>query len=142
MTRRRVTRNAASFILAFSLVVFAPALSQDPAAVSGTNALDYVRVLTSPDFESRKGGLEGGVRTSAWIGARPGLLVTKDADPDVLKKMLLKRWKLALEWTSGTGPEEYAKKIESLMKNVGPTNILVAKEAWALKGFPADLVKK
>ena len=41
--------------------------SQTQAALSGKNAAEYVRILTAPDFQARKGGLEGGLKASAWI---------------------------------------------------------------------------
>jgi hypothetical protein len=58
---------AAIFGICLSLTLPDHGSSQTQAAVSGKNASEYVRVLTAPDFQARKGGLEGGLKASAWI---------------------------------------------------------------------------
>jgi hypothetical protein len=44
-----------------------PVGEPDIALLKGANALEYVRVLTSEAFDSRRAGLEGGLKASAWI---------------------------------------------------------------------------
>ena len=59
--------SAAIFGICLALALPDRGSSQAQAGVSGKNAAEYVRVLTAPDFQARKGGLEGGLKASAWI---------------------------------------------------------------------------
>jgi hypothetical protein len=66
----KITRTLLMSVMIFSFLAAlpaAPAPSEDREGLSGTKALDYVRVLTGAEFESRMAGLPGGARASDWI---------------------------------------------------------------------------
>ncbi len=71
MTKNRTLSILSAGFLTLALLgaasAAAPGKGPDKAAVSGANALEYVRVLTGEDLRSRPAGLEGGQKASAWI---------------------------------------------------------------------------
>ena len=71
MIKNRASRFLTAAFLALALTGAAsaagPVKGPDTALLKGTNALEYVRVLTSEAFDSRRAGLEGGLKASAWI---------------------------------------------------------------------------
>jgi len=82
-------------------------------------------------------GLPGRLQWSA----RPGLWVTASPDPEVLKKVALKRWRLALDWKDGSSPEEYAAGIQNIKQSVPGLRLLVTGPGLTVEGFSPDLLK-
>ena len=74
MTKNRTLRFLTVTTLALALAGTVSAIDRakgpEDALLKGTNALEYVRVLTSEEFDSRRTGLEGGLKASAWIADR------------------------------------------------------------------------
>jgi hypothetical protein len=81
-----------------------------------------------------------GEKLLEW-STRPGLLVTASPDVEILKKMALKRWRLAYNWKTEMPPEEYAASFAQLKKDAGPVIILVQRSGAALSGFDPALIK-
>ncbi len=88
-----------------------------------------------------KTNTENTTKLVGW-STRPGLLFTSAPDAGFIKKMMPTRWRLALDWESGTSPEEYAKNFAKIKTDAGPMgNLLVQRGSAALKGFDPAFVK-
>lgn len=69
MTKIRALLSPFGLVLALALLS-AAAPPQPGDGVSGARAMDAVRVLTGPEYESRMAGSPGGARAGAWIADR------------------------------------------------------------------------
>jgi hypothetical protein len=57
-------------VLVLAALATTATTSEDREGLSGIRALEYVRVLTGAEFESRMAGLPGGAKAASWIADR------------------------------------------------------------------------
>jgi hypothetical protein len=60
------------------------------------------------------------------VATKPALLVTTGVPEALAATLGQRQWKVALEWSEGTSPEQYAERLQALRRAAGPKTALVS----------------
>jgi hypothetical protein len=60
------------------------------------------------------------------VATKPALLVTTGVPEALATTLGQRQWKVALEWSGGTSPDQYAERLQALRRTAGPKAALVS----------------